>query len=60
MNSKISSRNYILFAVFAVLTLKMMSLHHVIYDYAGHDAILSVLLNLSIELLLIFLILTLH
>lgn len=56
MNSKISSRNYILFAVFAVLTSKMMSLPHVIYDYAGHDAIFSVLLNLSIELLLIFLI----
>lgn len=56
MNSKISSRNYILFAVFAVLTSKMMSLPHVIYDHAHHDAILSVLLNLGIELLLIFLI----
>ena len=56
MKGKISSRNYILFAVFAVLTSKMMSLPHVIYNYANHDAIFSVLLNLVIELGLICLI----
>ncbi len=56
MTTQITTREYILFAMFAVLTSKIMTMPHVIYNYATHDAIFSVLLNMLIELLLVVLI----
>lgn len=53
---KITTNQYILLAVFCILTSKIMTMPAVIYSYAGKDAVFSVALNLMIDILLVILI----
>lgn len=54
--TKITTNQYILIAVFCILTSKLMTMPTVIFNYAGKDAVFSVMLNIAIELILVLLI----
>ena len=56
MMTKITTNQYILIAVFCILTSKLMTMPTVIFNYAGKDAIFSVILNMVIELTLVLVI----
>ena len=53
---KITTNQYILLAVFCILTSKIMTMPAVVYSYAGKDAIFSVLINVMIDIILVVLI----
>jgi len=54
MQGKITAFEYYMFAMYAILTSKVLTLPCVIYNVAGHDAIISLIFNLLLDILLIF------
>lgn len=54
--TEINSRQFIIIAIFLMLTSKLVTMPSIVYSAAAGDAIFSILLNFLVELLLIFLI----
>ena len=54
--AELSSRQFIIIAVFVMLTSKLVTMPSVVYAGANGDAIFSILINFAVELLLVFLI----
>ena len=54
--TKITTNQYILIAVFCILTSKIMTMPNIVFEYAQKDAVFSVLLNTLFDVLLVVLI----